>query len=178
MTVLNHRITEAQRPVVLCDSVPLWLIPLGPVEERILEALPHRRRAAGFDLDFAYDAARRQHNSTLLLERLPANSLAVTGVDLFIPILEYVFGEAELGGGRAVISTYRLRQEIYGLPPDPALLIERAVKEAKHEWGHALGLRHCPRYHCAMHATHSVERIDLKTNGYCRACARLMEGRV
>ena len=95
----------------------------------------------------------------------------MTSTDLFIPILEFVFGEAQLGGRRAILSTFRLRQEFYGLPPDTDLMAERAVKEALHEWGHALGLRHCPRYDCAMHASHSIELLDLKGNGYCAQCA-------
>ena len=98
----------------------------------------------------------------------------MTDVDLFIPILEYVFGEAELSGGRGVVSTYRLRQEFYGLPPDPALLIERIIKEVRHEWGHALGLRHCRRFDCVMRASPSVDQIDSKGDGFCEDCSKLL----
>lgn len=124
------------------------------------------------DPEFAYSAARGQYHSTEILARLPEGTLGICDIDLYIPILEFVFGEAQLGGGRAIISLFRLRQEFYGLPPDPALMVERAVREALHELGHAVGLRHCPSYTCAMHATHSVELLDLKMNGYCRSCAR------
>ena len=58
-----------------------------------------------------------------------------------------------------------LRQEFYGLPADPELMLECAVKEAVHKWGHGAGLRHCPRYDCAMHASHSIELLYLKENG-------------
>ena len=126
------------------------------------------------DPAFAYDRARGQYNSTRILERLPRGQIAVTDVDLFIPILEYVFGEAELGGRRGIVSTYRLRQEFYGLPPDPALLRERIIKEARHEWGHALGLRHCYRYDCVMRASPSVDQVDLKGAEFCESCRQEM----
>ena len=67
--------------------------------------------------------------------------LGVTDRDLFIPILTYVFGEAQLGGRAAVVSTARLVEdvELFG----PQLLVERLAKEAVHEVGHAFGLLHC-----------------------------------
>ena len=151
------------------------LVAVGRIEDwlldRVAAALHTAERGSGLDPEFAYNPARGQYHSTELLARLPEGALGVAGVDLYIPILEFVFGEAQLGGRRAIISAFRLRQEFYGLPPDPALMVERAVKEALHEWGHAAGLRHCPRYDCAMHATHSIELLDLKGDGYCPACA-------
>ena len=128
----------------------------------------------GVDPAFSYDPARRQYNSTRILERLPRGRIAVTDVDLFIPILEFVFGEAELGGGRGIISTCRLREEFYGLPANPALLRERMVKEARHEWGHALGLLHCFRFDCVMRASPSVVQIDLKSGDFCPNCRKTL----
>jgi hypothetical protein len=40
--------------------------------------------------------------------------LAIADVDLYIPILQYVFGEARMGGPCALGSTFRLRQDFYG----------------------------------------------------------------
>jgi archaemetzincin len=124
----------------------------------------------GFDPSFAFDAKRRQYDSTRLLERLERGVVAVTDLDLCIPILEFVFGEAELGGGRAIVSSHRLHQEFYGLPADEDLLQERVRKEVRHEWGHALGLRHCVRYDCVMHSSPSVEHVDLKGEEFCKDC--------
>ena len=52
----------------------------------------------------AYHATRRQYHSTQLLAKLlemppfaSAKTLGVCDVDLFIPILTFVFGEAQLG---------------------------------------------------------------------------------
>ena len=96
--------------------------------------------------------------------------VAVTGLDLCIPILEFVFGEAELGGHRAIVSTHRLHEEFYGLPANDDLFQERVRKEVRHEWGHALGLRHCLRYDCVMHSSPSVEHVDLKGEEFCESC--------
>jgi archaemetzincin len=98
----------------------------------------------------------------------------VTEIDLYIPVLTFVFGEAQLSDGGAVVSAHRLRQEFYGMPTDPELLHQRLLKEALHELGHTYGLRHCPDYNCVMSASNGVERIDLKRDEFCPACAQLM----
>jgi archaemetzincin len=98
----------------------------------------------------------------------------VTEVDLYVPVLTFVFGEAQLADGGAVVSVHRLRQEFYGLPADPELLRWRMLKEALHELGHTYGLRHCPDYTCVMSASNGVERIDLKSADFCAACAQAL----
>ena len=45
--------------------------------------------------------------------------LGITGLDLYIPILTFVFGEAQMGGPCAIVSYHRLAQEFYGLPARP-----------------------------------------------------------
>jgi len=91
-------------------------------------------------------------------------------VDLYIPILTFVFGEAQMGGPCAVVSAHRLRQEFYGLPPNPELFRQRVIKEAVHEIGHTLNLTHCEDYSCAMAPSHAVEWIDLKEGTLCAGC--------
>lgn len=163
------------------------LLPLGVSAAQLTSGLKPRleRRfrtqcvlaPAEAEPEYAFDLVRRQFHSSEILRRLAARpgrsdrTLAVCTGDLFIPILTFVFGEAELGGRCAVISTHRLQQELYGLPPDSALTAERLLKEAVHELGHTMHLTHCEHYECAMAPSHSVEWIDLKTDLFCDVCA-------
>ena len=164
------------------------LVAIGQVDRALLvtlaEGLTRRLRVAcsiqpeGLEVEFAYNALRRQYHSTEILGRLleqpPGENwkvLGVTEVDLYIPVLTFVFGEAQVSDGGAVVSAHRLRQESYGLPADLELLRERLLKEALHELGHTCGLRHCPDYLCVMSASYGVERIDLKRADFCPACA-------
>jgi archaemetzincin len=105
----------------------------------------------------------------------PDDALRVLGVterDLFIPVLTFVFGHAQLGGRAAVVSLARLRQEFYGLEPNRQMLLDRARKEALHEAGHTFGLVHCPDRNCAMALSTRVQQIDEKRAAFCRVCTR------
>jgi archaemetzincin len=165
----------------------LRLLPIGKVDAAILQglcvAIPKRMNvrceivAPGLDPTVAYHAERQQYHSSEILGRMQAFAdaqswrvLGIGDVDLYIPILKYVFGEAQMGGPCAVVSLYRLRQEFYGLERDDALLGERLLKECIHELGHTLDLRHCQDYRCAMASAHAVEWIDLRESTLCEAC--------
>jgi archaemetzincin len=136
---------------------------------------------AGFDPEAFFDASRGQYNSTLALGKLLVEPgaeekvLGLTAVDLFIPVLTYVFGEAQLDGRAGVVSVHRLDPRTYGLPPDEPLLLDRLIKEAVHELGHTFGLVHCPDPWCAMHASTYAEEIDLKGAELCPRCARAVK---
>lgn len=137
-----------------------------------------RVRAEPLEAAFAFDPARGQYHSTAILQRLEALApdrdtrlLGVTALDLFVPVLTFVFGEAQLEGRCAVVSLHRLREEFYGLPASEALLRERLLKEAVHELGHTFGLRHCDDWNCVMGSTHAVERLDVKGAEFCPGCA-------
>jgi archaemetzincin len=127
------------------------------------------------------NTSRRQYHSTkILTELLPFakgnknHFLAIVDVDLYIPILTFVFGEAQLGNQCALISVYRLRQEFYGLPANNTLFLQRCEKEAVHELGHTLGLTHCHNFECVMHYGHAIEDIDAKRNIFCPGCAAIL----
>ena len=126
----------------------------------------------------AWDSARGQYQSVEIMKALarlaPADALRVLGLtecDLAIPLLTFLFGQAQLDGRVAIVSLRRLRQEFYGLPPDEDLLRERLAKEILHEMGHTFGLTHCPRQICAMSLATHIEFVDAKSAGYCEPCA-------
>ena len=130
------------------------------------------------DVEFAFDAGRGQYGSIPVLEMLsrlcPDDALkllAVTERDLFIPVLTFVFGQAQLGGRVGVVSLARLRQEFYGLARNEAIFQERAHKEVLHETGHLFGLVHCADRRCAMSLATSVRQIDAKDAAFCAPCS-------
>jgi archaemetzincin len=134
-------------------------------------------RPPWFDPELPFDPSRGQYNSTLFLGQLlrgldadVSKVLGVTSVDLFVPVLTFVFGEAQLDGKAAVVSTHRLRNEAYGLPADERILMDRLDKEAIHEMGHTYGLVHCVTSTCVMRSSTYVEEIDLKSAEFCPAC--------
>ncbi len=121
------------------------------------------------------DPSRQQFNSRLLLQRLaefPDGDwvLGVTEIDLFLPIFTFVLGEAQLKGRAAVISSFRLREELYGLTRNDDLVRERLAKEASHELGHCHGLVHCRDSRCVMFSATTVEDVDLRGAGFCPIC--------
>jgi archaemetzincin len=136
------------------------------------------------ETDFAFDAKRRQYASTALLEMLarlrPRDARKLIGItegDLYIPVLTFVFGHAQLGGRTALVSLARLRQEFYGLEPNREIFLERVRKEALHEAGHLFGLVHCTDPDCAMSLSTGVQQIDRKRAAYCASCAALLRKR-
>jgi len=127
------------------------------------------------DLAQAYDLERKQYFSSKLLASLgkPKGEERIVGiadVDLYVPRLNFVFGEADVVSGTAIVSLYRLRQEYYGLAPDEALFLERATKEIVHELGHTFGLKHCSNNKCVMHFSNSLADTDWKEAYFCPEC--------
>ena len=127
------------------------------------------------DLAQAYEPERKQYSSSKLLASLGKSErgeriVGITDIDLYVPRLNFVFGEADVVSGTAIISLYRLRQEYYGLAPDGALFLERATKEIVHELGHTFGLEHCPNNKCVMHFSNSLADTDLKEAHFCSEC--------
>jgi archaemetzincin len=164
MTIHVAWIGENPEPPRLVDSV-------GVALHREYQVPAHRLRLDDRPRD-AFDIRRQQHSSRVILEwltdRLPpddAKLLGVTDVDLFIPVLTFVFGEAQLAGRAAVVSTARLRE-----PPIETLVRARLAKESVHEMGHTFGLVHCASPACVMARSPALPSVDVKEDRLCSDC--------
>jgi archaemetzincin len=127
----------------------------------------------------SFDPFRRQYRSNIILGLVRDYAekskdidrvLGIIDVDLFVPSLNFVFGEAECPGKAAIISLWRLRQEFYNAPSNFELFVERSTKEAVHELGHTLGLGHCSNPFCVMYFSNSIFETDRKKSLFCNKC--------
>lgn len=165
----------------------MWWIGAGPGDPELLDGV-RARLASEFSVpcrvvspaerpEDAWDSRRGQHSSSRILlwlkERTPQGRvLGLTDADLFIPILTFVFGEAQLNGRVAVVSTARLGGPT-GLPGEKGRIAARLQKEAVHELGHTFGLLHCRTERCAMARSASLRDVDAKKPALCPACRAL-----
>jgi archaemetzincin len=153
------------------------------IPEKIAETVrkefqvPVSVREGHIDLSDHYDAVRRQYNGNSLLKIVESQfstdgvkTLGLFSIDLFVPILTFIFGQAMLKGRTGIASLFRLANERYGMPPNENLLIERFRKEVIHELGHTFGLVHCSNPLCVMRSSTYVEDIDQKSAGLCSRC--------
>ena len=174
-------------------EIVIWWIGAAAAEPALLTGVSRRVSAeyrVGVTLhdgpdrpEGSWDAKRRQHSSTRILEwlllRRPARAHRIVGLtdaDLFIPILTFVFGEAQLGGRAAVVSIARLSPPVASVPAQ-RLLGERLRKEALHELGHTYGLVHCGTPGCVMGRSPGVVEIDAKGDSFCPDCRLLYDER-
>jgi len=167
--------------------IKIVIIPIGEADQYTLDSIARAlREIYGSETvigdavpvpEKTYNARRQQYHATRILKALetlkPEGCDIVLGVidrDLYVPELNFVFGEADVLTRIAVIGLPRLRQEDYGLEPDQDLFLLRAAKEAIHETGHTCGLGHCPDPRCIMHFSNSLGDTDRKEPGFCITC--------
>ena len=141
---------------------------------RVPRSAHNPSRKQNFSTEILYELLRYAEERADLAETV-YRVLGVTEVDLYVPGLNFVFGEAQCPGKAAVISVYRLMPEFYGEPSDGRLFLERCVKEAVHEIGHTLGVRHCSNPSCVMHFSLHIGMTDRKRAQFCGRCRLLAE---
>jgi archaemetzincin len=167
------------------------IAPLGDFDPQLPETVSREvHRVFGLRADvktipvslaFALDAGRQQYHSTPILRKLAEASsddalriLALVEVDLFIPILTYVYGEAQIGGKACIVSTCRLNAGA-GARYLSEKTVWRVVKESLHELGHTFKLRHCPDPVCLMHYCRNEADVDRKSGDLCRYCRVMLD---
>jgi len=173
-------------------SVFITICPIGSVDRDVLDRIVAcfqetcgvgcRISAKIEEPQYAYDERRGQYNAKLiikdLIKRRPPDTrkfMGITHVDLFVPILKYIFGIAQMEGPCAVISLHRLRPQFYEESPNSQLFLERVEKTALHELGHSLGLTHCRDRGCVMHSSSRIRDTDNKKSRFCPTCSDLFK---
>ncbi len=141
--------------------------------------LPVTLEERHIDLSEFYDPMRRQYDGNRILNDLDSYAssphikrIGLFRVDLCIPILTYIFGQAPLNGNTGIASLYRLRNEQYGMKKDEDLLLDRFKKVITHELGHMFGLLHCHAPTCLMRSSTYVEDLDQKSHNLCHKCRK------
>ena len=172
------------------DEHTIIISPVGVFDPKLLAAIgPAIRRTYQTgsqmvplldDIDFAFDPERSQYCSTPVLTKLSATApkwafkvLALVEQDLFIPIFTHVFGEAQLGGKAAIVSTARLYDKL-SRPPGLDTFIKRTIKEILHELGHTFNLHHCRDHNCIMHYSNCIADVDRRSDQLCKYCKILL----
>jgi len=129
-----------------------------------------------------YIDVERQFNGELILRRLEKTIkskenkkiLGIIDGDIKGTRKIHLFGLTNLKGSCALISIYRLRGSFYNKEEDISLFDLRVLKEALHELGHTLGLRHCTN-NCVMKYSKSLKEVDEKPEEFCLACHYMLK---
>lgn len=173
------------------DFQNITLVSVGYIEEIFLKSvveaadtefgLPVSVREGFIDITEFYDPTRRQYNGSKLLREIDTlfasdstKTIGLFSIDLFIPILTFIFGQAYLNGRSGIASYYRLSNERYGISGDKKIVLQRFQKEVIHELGHTFGLVHCHTPACVMRSSTYVEDIDQKDVNICNHCRILL----
>jgi archaemetzincin len=163
----------------------LEIVPLGNISTEILEILLKTlRRKTTLHVSISerfleipkecYDDFRHQYLGEKILkflsEKFNFRILGLMDKDLCAYGMNFIFGQAQLGGKAAVVSIFRLKPSFYNRPENNQLLIERVKKECTHEVGHLLGLNHCSNKQCVMNFSNSIFDVDRKSENFCEKC--------
>ncbi len=170
-------------------SAPVMLVPIGKLKdgpiERIrasLEEIYRRPTALHQPLPvpkYAYNPTRGQYHSSSILKRVEELydtswdcAIGFTDVDLFVPEVPFIFGEADRSSRSAIISLIRLSPESGPAESRHDLMMKRLMSEAIHQLGLIRGLAQCPNNRCVMFDAAVVQEIDKRGSAMCANCRK------
>jgi len=169
------------------QKMNIEIIPIGQIDDFVLDYLK-KNLADVFKAEVAlgksqpipeytFNKKRNQYHSSEILKNLTRLkqaqiTLAIIERDLYVPELNFVFGQADPANKICIISLIRLKQSTYGLAENKELLLNRSLKEAVHEIGHLLGLGHCSNPKCVMYFSNSLLDTDKKDYRFCNTCQK------
>lgn len=169
--------TDQPEPVA---EAHLDLVPMGKVDPLAISVIAANIQSilglnthvlkARVEPDYALYPRRGQYEAGKILGELSSITdgaklkLGVVQVDIYTPILTFVYGESQLGGKAALISLFRIHD------PDPEQIYTRAAKIGIHEVAHLLGIVHCRVPDCLMNFSNNLEKLDALPLRFCDAC--------
>jgi archaemetzincin len=169
------------------SKLEVILVPVGVIPEDLLEWLSERLpEAAGVTVitgesvplpPGGNDVRRGQYLAEMVMRTLDQVEISgdqrVIGLidaDCFAPEMNFIFGQAMIGGCQAFVALPRLRESFYARSGNLDLFRGRVLKESVHELGHTIGLHHCSDPFCVMHFSSSLRETDIKTARFCPVC--------
>lgn len=177
------------------SNAPIVLVPVGRVEDGIIDKIqpaleetfrrPTQLHSALPVPKYAYNPTRSQFHSAAILKRVETlrsqewdAAIGIVDVDLFVPEVPFIFGEADRSTRSAIISLTRLRPEAGAVEARRELLLKRLVCESIHQIGLIRGLAQCPNNRCVMFYSATVQDTDKKGQSFCANCRKrlLAEG--
>ncbi|HRZ87662.1 MAG TPA: hypothetical protein P5287_07590 [bacterium] len=174
----------------------ILLIPAGSVDRGILQDMKQTvSHVFGRDTDIGeeirlpsdgYDNYRLQYSSTMIMNALEGynlfreigqsnryeRTLVVLDADIFAPGTPFVYYDANLGTGRAVVSMTRLREDFYKRVPDRYKFADRVQKMAVRAIAQTYGLGSCNKPRCVMGIVKEVSDVDFLDFDFCTDCHR------
>lgn len=177
---------ETARPA---STAPIVVLPIGQVDDSVLTPLvPLISQTFNRNViihkhlpvpKYAYNPTREQYHSAAILKRVESMmksewgaALGLADVDLFVPEVPFVFGEADRSTRSAVISLSRLRSEIGSPESKHEMLQKRLTSEIIHQMGLLRGLAHCPNNRCVMFLSTTIQDTDKKGVQFCANCRK------
>jgi archaemetzincin len=176
------------------QKLKILLQSVGPVSTKLMRILQARLRQQFNNLSFEFapkvlplpvkflDLARNQFRSPQVIDWVEKNCgesgydriLGICDADAYSGGLNFVMGEAQLGGLVALVYLKMFRTELERSDAGDEMFLQRVQKEVVHELGHLFGLEHCNNNRCVMYFSNSLADTDFKSNQMCQSCARKM----